>query len=255
MPPRAQTDTHSVTTLRAPRVRRPPRGEQVGIRDVERVDLPTFLRGEECAITRRPRFPKRETATAPTSTKIPLEERSLFRSVVSFPSDDFSETPRADAGRTPPRDVPRRRSDIREPRRSLRDGDVFGRLPVLSFLEMRASTMARRETTRHAGDENVHRRGGAREAGRARGMKTRAFGDTARDRRAMSTARQAATLESAFGDITNQYVRSRRRRAATRSSAARGETRGGAPGGPRRPVRGDFGGGGVGGGAERPWRA
>ena len=85
---------------------------------------------------------------------------------------------------------------------------------------MRASTMARRETTRHAGDENVHRRGGAREAGRARGMKTRAFGDTARDRRAMSTARQAATLESAFGDITNQYVRSRGDgRAATESKA------------------------------------
>ena len=80
--------------------------------------------------------------------------------------------------------------------------------------------MARRETTRHAGDENVHRRGGAREAGRARGMKTRAFGDTARDRRAMSTARQAATLESAFGDITNQYVRSQGDgRAATESKA------------------------------------
>ena len=51
-------------------------------------------------------------------------------------------------------------------------------------------------------------------------MKTRAFGDTARDRRAMSTARQAATLESAFGDITNQYVRSRGDgRAATESKA------------------------------------
>ena len=66
----------------------------------------------------------------------------------------------------------------------------------------------------------MHRRGGAREAGRARGTKTRAFGDAARDRRAMSTARKAATLDSAFGDITNQHVRSRGDgRAATESKA------------------------------------
>ena len=72
---------------------------------------------------------------------------------------------------------------------------------------------------RHADDENVHPRGRA-EAGSTRGAKTRAPGDAARDRRGMTTTRRAATLESAFGEITNRYVRSRGDgRAATESKA------------------------------------
>ena len=72
---------------------------------------------------------------------------------------------------------------------------------------------------RHADDENVHPRGRA-EAGSTRGAKTRAPGDAARDRRRMTTTRRAATLESAFGEITNRYVRSRGDgRAATESKA------------------------------------
>ena len=72
---------------------------------------------------------------------------------------------------------------------------------------------------RHADDENVNPRGRA-EAGSTRGAKTRAPGDAARDRRGMTTTRRAATLESAFGEITNRYVRSRGDgRAATESKA------------------------------------
>ena len=92
------------------------------------------------------------------------------------------------------------------------------RVPVRPFLEMRASTR-RRGTTRHADHENAHPRGRA-EAWSARGAKSRAFGDAARDRRATMTARPAATPESAFEEITNRHARSRGDgRVATESEA------------------------------------